>query len=468
VAVAIHKQRVEIRDNGPGIPRDELDTLAKVADTRAGADAREQAILTMQREHRAGVLTIFTDPAARIRITNHRESESHEVSFHRRALRTFSTSPGDSGSVRRTGTRLTITRKTADAAREVHVLQAYCRGVKHEILLNGQLISRGSHFKHPLLTATLNRKSNGLEGEVSIPAIGDVCRIWQLDSGIPLSRKVISPWMGYVFEAAVEFDGDITSVLLQKIMGTVEKLYLHLVTRYPSYPESVQRRIETLVFKQHRLGGRSGPADSLAAFADRYSSRRFSLKELLLRAANEPITASVAEGREDNRLRQPVSQGLHLSLTPLQMDFLIHHTNLPLQIMQPTTASCRRLGGLIHRVVRGLGGFHLRLLLRLRRPIRHSRLSSDEREFLKILNFYFTHTAAHSGFVPGRIAFLPGRGISPARAARPEQELPGTIWLLIRRNHPSIRKALEITLKHPENVKIIGGYFASLALMRLD
>lgn len=430
VAVEIRRRRLDVVDDGAAIADEEWRALCCALDGSRPALEREQAIAVLHESARPGIgpLAALLPGAREILIASPGAGSRPGLRLAGGTLRSIPQAGGQPG------TRIVVRRRHGDAGAERRLLAELCAGVDAVISLNGRAIE-----KKPILRRALVRKAlkPGLSAgaalsAVSVPARGEICRIWLLDRQIPWQLFTSASCAGLVFDAALESRVPATAAEFTALADAAAGLYGWLCSRYPSFPLPWQERIEELVFRRIRATGDARLSSAFAPFRLLGSPRRLSLDEVRRRAQAGPLTALPA-GDDPARFPGPFHDAL--LLTPRQIDFLANDAGVPLSV-PPAAADG---GGLAARLAAFLRRAGLRLLARLpRRRLREAPgLRPDEERLCREME---SQLREHAPFPlrPGvRVAMTPGRGLFPSSwRAGAERSV---LWL--RREHPLVRAA---------------------------
>ncbi len=444
VEVTVKSTRVVILDNGRGIDERQLELLCRSLDPRQSAPAREQAILDLKSPLGIGLLALFSPAPARIQVENVRQKQGKTMLIER----------GNSRELPwcgiTTGTRLTLFRNSVNinlVNQEKRVLEHYCRAAVGDVFLNGKPIQ-----KKPLLTQSLvsvKLKSTGnapwRTAALGIPTQGDMCQVWLLDQGIPWFHKILPAWHGFIFEAALESDREFSESLLNQFSATLPRLYRWLADRYPTYPPSLQERVEELLFKHNRLTGDVSLVNRFSPFKVCGSAASLSLSQVTSKASSGNLFA-IPVGK--NPRSHPPRPGTTFILTRSQLDFLINQHRLPLTVLSPHKGKSSLLGRL-YSPAKKWRDFFSRFRFRAPAILEENSLTQAERAFINGLFIYLSSTRGHYP--------LPGQGIEPkmvsARGFYPSLFTPPL--LLIRREHPLIKKAVRAYQADTRNIEMI-------------
>lgn len=455
ILIDLSETRIEIQDNGTGIDDSLIDELKSLLQATCADEIREQAILNLKNSQGIGLLAIFSPSPSRIIIENATAAKSQKLEVKKNRFHLYFLSESKTGTqASHSGTRLVLNRKAHSIEMEIKILKEYCRGVSRVILLNGDLISQKSLIRHSLVWMKLDHPGQEETGEIGIPKQGDVCRIWLLNHGIPMIRKVIAPWRGYIFDLAFETSEELSAKLLDHLIPEIRRLYLHLVFKYEKLPDATQNRIEELLFKHHRLSGDSTLVEKPKLFSVLNSPRSLNITQLKAIASGSRLYAIPAEVPADQYRNRdyPV-----LQLSRLQADYLVNHAGIPIRFLPLPRERSRIREWLSMTGAKLKSGFR-NIILSKRRIIAGEQLSDPEKRFIVVLSRYLNQNAAEFN-TPAvkKIGFINGRGFSPGSVLKTKFGLEPA-RLVVRRKHRLVKKAVESVSRNPENI----GYIAPL------
>lgn len=437
VEVTIHSGLVEVADDGPPIPVEELDRLLSVFDPGNPPLERQAAIADFETERGISILAAFAPNPREVRI---RTGGRHEVLIFRRAQ-----PPLVNRADKIPGTRITVSRRRSEPAREMEILADYCHHARADVFLNGKLVSRGSRADR-ILSTTLPSRDGASEGSVWIPLAGDVCRIWLLDHGIRVRQIVHPAEDGLIYEATVECPTDPPPGLNRNVSSIAFDLYRQLAKLHDTH-DHLRERIEELAFLHFRRTGSMALVDLFSPFLT-CQQKRLRLSEVRRLARQGTLTAL----RTDDDHTRFLTTSRTLLLTDRQWEFLAEHASVPLTTPLPAPRPdpwpvrlARWLSRRISNAVSNLG---------LVRPVADSELTSGERRLLETVSCelgsgryvlprtspgkVFAIMSRHRGLVPGRIMDHEGRKV-----------------LAISRHHPLVARAAEALVRDPGNVRMI-------------
>lgn len=458
IGIRVGRTRIQVTDNGAGLDADTLKTLTCLLDPTQSTELKEAAVETLQDRSCFGLLAIFAPAPGKILVENVSVLEKTRIVFEKGRLEKFNSCNLS------VGTRITLfTIAGRNPAREKYILQAYCRSVQAGIYLNNRIISRGPLLELSQLLASLNISDSLYipRGILGIPRTGDICRLRLLDLGIPYRYVTFPPHKGFIFDAAVEYpdmsigtsNGEITGYFLDHLAEYAFQLYQWLCRNHASAPAPVQARMEELIFDHYRFM-RSQPRlpvkDSLsflehfAPFKTLGTSRTLTLPEIKDLGRKSPIFA-VPRHKENlcyNMLGKTV-----LSLTREQADLLVNLEKLPITFLAPVYQKEKRLPMFFFSLKKSFKRLVFRLFGFLLIPSRSKVLNLDqltlsEQSFMQTLNGYLANEGdGHTV----EAMMVSSRGPFPTIPAQP---------LLIRRDHPLVRKAIQAVQTDPRNVEI--------------
>lgn len=430
VTVEVRRRLLAVEDDGRAIAEEEWRRLACALDESRPSLEREQAIADLHESSRPGIgpLAALLPGARDIIISSPGAGARPGLRLAGGALRL----PPSAGP--HPGTRVVVRRRHGDVAAERRLLAELCAGVDAAIRLNGRPIARKPVLRRALVRQELEpgATAGARRAAVSVPARGEICRIWLLDHQIPWQLFTSASCAGLVFDAALESRAPATTAEFTALAEAAAGLYDWLCARYPAFPAPWQERIEELVFRRIRAAGDPHLSSAFAPFRLLGSPRRLSLDEVRRKAQSGPLAALPA-GIGPARFPDPRQEAL--LLTPRQIDFLANDAGIPL-IVPPAVADGQ---GLPARLAAALRRGGLRLLSRL--PLRRLReaavLRPDETRLCREMEAQLRERAAVPLPVHVRVAMTPGRGLFPS-SWRVEASR-GVLWL--RQDHPLVRAA---------------------------
>lgn len=475
VEVKLKPDRVEIRDNGRGITKKELELLRELPAPNRPVRERELAIESLKIPPGIGLLAIFSPAYSRILIENATGEDKRTLLIEGRKVKESSSCSLESG------TRIAIFRKGDNINKEKSILLDYCRAVPEEIILNGKALEKkhlltpppmvslripcesmlkkqtfssilsGKEFPVPSwaagATRTLKLEASPHigDGVVGVPLKGDLCKIWLLDQGIPYYHTSIRPYKGFIFSAAVEFQGEVNKDLLNRLTEPVTRLYYWMAQRYEGYPESYRERVEELLFKHYRVSADNKMINCFSPFKVLNSPARLSLSQVTRKAAAGVLYA-VPEN--ENTKRYDTGGAVTLSLSRNQVDFLINHLGIPLSFHAPVKHR-HHYSGIFHKLIKKLKYIISRMLTAGKKIIDSSELNPEEAPFIDDVGRYLSaRSTEFDGLLPGieiETAIINARGLNPGVMKPP--------LLLINRKHPLVRKAIRAHQQDPRSIE---------------
>jgi hypothetical protein len=450
IDIQIEKNRFEIRDDGRPLDSTQLELLKSLLDTAAADKSREQAIIDLQDSDGIGLLAIFSSSPTRIDILTSGQSKEHILAFDRGAINRFeSRNLGPDKPGRHQETRIILFRKGIYMDQENQILREYCRGVAREIRIKNHLISGKSLIRNAMVSMRINPGTSGITGEVGVPIRGDVCRIWLLNQGIPLSRKIISPWKGFVFDAAMEFSGEITGKILNEILGEVTALYQYLIEKFEKFPPGQQNRIEELVFKHFAANGSRLLIDRFPVFYSLTDRFYFTLPQILQLANEQAITVIPDQ-------QPPPGHNLAgrrvFRLNERQIDFLANQAGIPLQFLPPG-ASRRNIKNLIFEYRETLKTKLDRIFAGRKTPVPPDQLTAEEKKFARLMADFLNRKNPDEKV---EMEFINARRLTPFLILTDESSLlKHRRKLRIHRYHPLTAKAVRAIEQDPRNIELI-------------
>jgi hypothetical protein len=433
VSIDVKPGRIVISDDGRGIHDGEWLALARLGDAAQGPAAREKAMATIQDRARPsiGLLSVFLPGWHSIEIEDAGEHE-------RRALRLLLGRGVRMGAgARSRGTQITIHRSRGPARDEIELLARLCADVAADITLNSRALAKKPLLGGRLVSMNVGPEQKLPQGQLSIPARGDVCRLWLLDQSIPWQVTNRSAARGLVFAAALETPVTPSASLLESLSVQADRLYYWLAENYARFPVEHQGRIEELFFRRIRSGGDPGLLTICAPFLAWPGPQRLTLADICRQAAHGALPAMDMNGRFN---RFSGRDGKILLLSAAQKDFLIDHLRLPVTFLNEPRRSPEKSLKLLAFFRESFGRFLERLFPPV--PVESSRVSMEEMELCRRLEAQWRLERARND--PGAplaalaVRLVEGRGWAPARGLKTGN---GEI-LQLRRRHPLTRRAL--------------------------
>ncbi len=457
IRVEVRRGRLVIEDEGAGIAEDLWRELACAFDPNRSAMAREKGIDALQNAASPGIglLAVYIPGATGIRIEN---SASHGASTL--------IIPG--GEVRRTGTaarpygtRITITRRRGPAEFEKKLLRELCAAVPGDITLNGRRIESKPLLRRSMVQQNVDMGTGRNPAAVSVPAAGDICRVWLLDQWIPWQVFTCPHCHGLVFEAAMETGSAPTPAELDRLTQATGRMYQWLAENHHSFPQKYQERIEELLFKK---AGWSGDMHLLSAFAPFRlwrSRRRLTLDEIR-RKVEKTILYALPIGSNPEHLLGRHQEAL--LLTPLQKDFLLNRLGLPLVEPPAPMGTQGKLAELVCLALRKIGWGSARLPRLPQRPLAPEQMSGEEKLLCREMENCWLHLHHHGHSTPVqfplKVVMVEGRGLTPAVWRNRQHESV----LQLRRRHPLVVLAVQRVARDHADAEMA---FAALAPMPL-
>ncbi|MDQ1355168.1 MAG: hypothetical protein QG657_5478 [Acidobacteriota bacterium] len=457
VAIRVGRTRIQVTDNGPGMDTDALKTLTTLLDPTQPTELKEAAVETLQDRSGFGLLAIFAPAPSKIIIENVSVLEKTCIVFEKGRMKKFYSCDLS------VGTRITLFNLTGrNPSREKYILRAYCRSVRQDIRLNNRIISRGPLLELSQLLASLNITGSNYisHGIIGVPRDGDICRLRLLDLGIPYRYVTFPPHQGFIFDAAVEYpdmsigtaNGEITGDFLDHLAEYAFQLYQWLCHNHASAPAPVQARMEELIFDHYRFTRSqkkisSSLMDHFAPFKTLGIPSTLTLAEIKDQARTAPI---FAVPRHKEHLRYNTLGKTVLSLTREQADLLVNLEKLAITFLAPVFQKEKRLPIFFFSLKKGFKRLVFRffgflLIPAQRKVLNLDQLTLPEQLFMKAINGYL----ARQEETPVKEAVMvSSRGPFPSVQSQPS--LP----LLIRRDHPLVRKAVDAVQTDPRNLEI--------------
>ncbi len=459
IDIRITKQYVEVQDDGEGLNEKDLHMLIAVMEPNQPAEKKEEAVEALQNRKNFGLLALFAPSPEKITV----ETISPDCSPQKKQF-VF-----QKGTLRQqnacnlpAGTRITLhAHKHRDMAREKQVITTYCKWSDKEIRLDKRLVSGGNTVALTKQLATMRLKNSAYspKGILGIPRTGDLCRIRLLDCGIPY-RYVTAPiHKGFVFEAAIEFVGDIKRHLLNTLAEQAAPLYTWLCNQHAASGEPVRERIEALIFTHYRLTWSPRFLKRFSPFPLFGSNERLSLEQIKKEATDSSVYA-VPRGKE--KLRYPTGGRCVLLLSREQADFLINLHGIPITFLSPLYRRENPLKKLFHRLKRFLKTLpsHLAPSPSLKNALPPSRLSGAEGLFMETLNNYIQKAPQpfEKGSKIAKAVMAPGRRGFPSAIATESKKnhtSHNNKVLIVKRYHRWILEAIRAVEENPDNIEMV-------------
>lgn len=450
IDIRIQQQRLEMVDNGGGIEEGQIRDLLQLLDPGQPAAVREEAIEALYDRQGIGLLAIFSPSPHTILIENVSSQKKQKMQLLYQKGRTrISEAVGLSG-----GTRIVLLRKTDGRDQEISILRHYCRGVEKEIVLNGRPLEREAIVKGAMVSIEAGTTDYFKKAEVGIPLKGDICKIWLLGQGIPWSLFSRGSLGGFVFEAAVETDQDVSSQMVTELTGSAARLYNWLCRRYPQYPPLFQKRVEELIFKHHRISGKAQPLNQLFAFRTAAGSMVLNFDQVKTLAGRKTLYAAPQSA---DLKKYPIQDKFTLALTPKQMDFLVNRKRLPIHFLAPISAEARGFRKWLTLTAETIKSTLRAIRLGKPKPVHLDALSPEEFAFLKALNRYLNENHGPA-FLPSlsskssiQAVMINARGFFPCQRL----DRNSSAILHIRRRHPLIQRAVRAVARESRNIEIV-------------
>ena len=437
VDIHIRNERIVIHDNGTPIGMAEWQALACLADSRSDPTNRENAMASiLDLAHPGiGLLAVFLPATRRIQIENGKTSMRIENGR-------CDPLPAGAGAH---GVLVTIMRRRGPLVQERALLGKLCSDVQAEITINGRPLNKKPLLADHLVSIKIGANDRSGPSRLSIPVLGDVCRIWLLDQGIPWQVTAMAAVQGSIFAAAIETSRQLTAPVLETLSAEAKRLYRWLAENYARFPEPFQRRIEDLFFRQARAEGDLGLLSLCAPFRVWGSTRRLTLNDIRRQSEHNELVAC-DHGGLTAFSASPEADALRL--TPQQKDFLINQLHLPIRFL-----NVQQLPNV--RPQRFLKGFRF-LWHGLQKHVRPTRfrikesdnLSREEIRFCRELEMEWRRQSPQAG--PEKhlsVAMIEGRGLAPARWLKKAEN--DTLW--VRRRHPVTLRAIQHIGQYPCN-----------------
>ncbi len=454
IRVNLKANKLEIEDDGRGIKYSQLQNLNVIFNPGNTPGNRENAIESMKTANQIGLLAIFSPAPTVVDIETINEKGNQQLKIAEGKL-----IPPSAPSLRQ-GTRIILHRHKKDWQEEIILLKEYLRGVPQKILINNTALPKKNLLTHPMVSMKIPHTRGQPEAWIGIPHMGDICRIWLMDQYIPWHHSMITPWHGFVFEAAIEYNGQLTRSVLDYLTQSAEQLYLWLAKRYTTYPPAIRKRIEDLFFKQNRLANDTNTIHSLRSLKVADANRWLNVSEIIKIAARKEIFA-IPDNEDPSKYN--LAGKTVLSLSQSQVDFLVNFQQLPIQFLSALLPSKFPLKDWLIILLKIIQNLFSTLYYSRKKWLDESELDQAEKSLLTWLKNQYTQ---HKTILPGSNKqadiiprFTNSRGIFSTAFILSKNTLRPTYVHLLRRKHPDLQRALNILRKYPENIDIVGSLF---------
>jgi hypothetical protein len=447
VDVTFSKNRIQVEDNGKGMDSKAIETLICLMNPSVPVAEKEAAVEAMQTREGMGLLAIFAPDPSEVTIENAPAPPGKKLRLQFLGKKQFHL--GQHTSLQK-GTAVTMVTRNRDMEQEKQLLDIFCRAVKKDIRLNGQVISGRELLTRQMATLEVSPSKHTDGGQVGIPRTGNLCRLQLLDRGIPWHHLTLPPRKGFVFDAAVEYrgdPGDITRGFIQDLTQYAQKLYQWMCKRYSTAEPHHQDRIEELIFTHCRLTGDVSLIHQFSPFK-LYDSIYFLDLARLREIASENEIYAVPRSKE--HLRYNPGAGNHktvLSLTREQADLLINFLKLPVTFLSPVRKRLFRWWNWRIKIKNAKQRLLLSLFPSPQKIVAGAHLTPTEKTFLSHLNKFLSE---HPDRFPGQQAVM-----IPSKFPFPVIKSPAGNLYMLRRHHPLVQKAIHAVQSHPGNIELL-------------
>ncbi|UCH94520.1 MAG: hypothetical protein JSV88_30220, partial [Candidatus Aminicenantes bacterium] len=391
-------------------------------------------------------LAIFAANPEEILVEN--SSSSGKIRLYLNRDRFKKSAPVNSSSA--AGTGITIMSSHRDVNREKQLLEVFCRSVSREVRLNNRSIGGQSFLFGQMAAIKLlpSKHAGVFLGQIGIPQTGENCHFRFLDQGIPWHHFTLPPQKGFIFDAAVETVGEVTGELIDHLCQYAHRLYQWLCQRYTTASPVIRDRIEELLFTHCRLSGDESFVLQFAPFKIFNSRRSLNLSQIRVKAAAGSLYAVPVT---KDRLRYNTAHKTVLSLTREQADFLINHLHIPITFLNPGAYRENPLPKIWYTWKKRIKRFIVYLLPAPKKVLKTDQLTKSEELFIVTLLRYLSRQGELRGShdAEPQVLLIPSRGPFPSIPLKRNKK-----ELLIRRDHPVVKKAIRAVQTDPRNIEI--------------
>jgi len=447
IDIQVERHRIEITDNGSGMDEASLETLLCLMDHSKPVQVKEAAVEEMQNREGIGLLAIFACNPDEILLENVSKPgpvvRSTTIHFKNRKIRQEMFCSIEEG------TRVIITGSHRDYLQEKHLLEVFCSSVPREIKLNRELIGNQPLLANQMAVLKIAPSSIVMGGQIGIPLNGAVCHLKLLDKAIPWHHLALPPQEGFIFDAAVEYTGEVTTELIKHLCEYARHLYNWLCDRYTSTMVSNQERIEELIFTHCRLTADESFLKRFSPFRVFNSNRFLNLAQVREKVLAGPL---FAVPRRKERIRYITGNKTVLSLPREQADLLINSLGIPVTFLDPATHRSNPFPRWWNRLKKFYRKCILFLLPFPARVVESGQLTREEQ--MLMMGILRDISGVNVYMVESRGPFVsvvvpPGPG---KKSLAPNEKEKARIY--IRRQHPLVKKAVKAILIDPRNVEI--------------
>jgi hypothetical protein len=147
-----------------------------------------------------------------------------------------------------------------------------------------------------------------------------------------------------------------------------------------------------------------------------------------------------------------------LRLNKKQADYLVNHVGLPLRFL-PLPRRRRGFRGKLAGKLATWKSVFRGMIYRRRHLIPSEQLSIPEKRFILLLSRYLnSHPAESPTIAVSKTGFIRGRGILPGAILKDKHNLEPA-RLIIRRQHPLTKRAIQWIDRNPENIDFVAPLF---------
>jgi len=446
INIHINHNQICIQDNGSGLDIASLETLITILDPSKQALQKEEAVEKMQTRNGFGLLAIFASSPKKILIENVSSYGKTEILFMNNLIKKKPCSLN-------TGTRITIfTRRNRNLSKEKQILKIYCKSAQIDILLNNCLISKKPIFSHHIAAIKIEPSKNNTREHVAIPESGNLCIIRLFDMGIPYSYISLPPQNGFIFNAAIEYSGEITENQIRSLTEHTYSLYKWLADNYLSFPLNTKERIEELIFTHYRSTGDTSFIKDFSAFKKFKSEKTLTISQIINESKSHTIYAIL---KNKEYLIYNTDKRFVLSLTQDQGDILMNLMHIPITFLSPLFQRKKLFYKFYSFSKKSLKQviFNLFIIISNKKIIKPEHLSYSEKFFLNTLNKYISQNNEALFYnitinmIESRLPFL---SLYQKKCCKKSVKQK----LLIKRNNPYVKKAIYAVGKDPKNIEI--------------
>ncbi len=326
IRIHIGKEKFEIYDNGPGIDTQELMKIKEVMDNNTAFKVRRSHINDLRAGQATGNLALFAPGFKSITIENRNISGKIRLT-----IRNSETELSDQTDLA-AGTKIIIHRHSSNTAEEIEILKSSSRWAKTDIILNGKAIGKELTIPGTLVSMKMLNAEKEFLGYCGIPETDEMCRIWFMKDQIVTGKKVIPPYRGFIFYAAVETE-DESDFEISKLIPGVKRLYRYIANNYHSVSFEQKKRIEQLLFFHFRESGEREFIDLFSPFMLCFSKEKISYSDV--EKIGEKRIIYAVRTADSGRVRAGKSSPEVLRLSPLQSDFLINRMGMKVVFIDP-------------------------------------------------------------------------------------------------------------------------------------